>query len=103
MAHNLPTIASDSNYQSILDNTLDEYRKKTGKDFRSDPLFSKLELCDSPDAVLSVFQEQIPGFDQRQSGDDKSTGWLNATVNVLYTFSATINSVSGGINIVRPS
>ncbi|KAI0284057.1 hypothetical protein BC826DRAFT_1179478 [Russula brevipes] len=104
MAHNLPTstIASNANYLSILDNALDEYRKKTGKDLRSDPLSSELELCGSPDAILSVFREHVPGFDQRQSSHDKSTGWLDATVNVLYAFSVTINSVSGGINVACP-
>ncbi|KAI0288652.1 hypothetical protein BC826DRAFT_1177766 [Russula brevipes] len=72
MAHNFSTIASNSNYQSILDNALDEYRKKTGKDLRSDPYLPSLNW------------------------------WLDATVNVLYAFSVTINSVSGGINVACP-
>jgi len=59
-----PTAAtSSSNYQSIFDNAIEAYKTKTKKDLRFHPLLDKLQNCDSPDAVLRVLYEQIPGFD----------------------------------------
>ena len=96
MSRNATATASSSNYQSIFDNAIDAYKKKTNKDLRSHPLLAKLQNCDSPDAILNVLREQIPGFDQSRSTDDRFTNWLNPTVNVLYTFSGVIG---GGISL----
>ena len=91
---------SASNYQSIFDNAIEAYKNKAKKDLRSHPLLDKLQDCDSPDAVLSVLYQQIPGFDQSRGTDDKLTKWLNPIVNVLYTFSGVIG---GGISLVSPT
>jgi hypothetical protein len=91
--------ASSSNYQSIFDNAIDAYKNKTKKDLRSHPLLDKLQNCDSPNAVLNVLYEQIPGFDQSCGTDDKVAKWLNPTVNVLCTFSGV---VAGGVGLVSP-
>jgi len=91
---------STSNYQSIFDDAIEAYKKKTKKDLRSHPLLDKLQDCHSPDSVLRVLYQQIPGFDQSRGTDDKLTKWLNPTVNVLYTFSGVIG---GGISLVSPT
>jgi hypothetical protein len=91
---------SNSNYQSIFDNALEAYKKKTRKDLRSHPLFAKLETCNSPGAVLTTLQEQIPQLGQSRNIDDKLTKWLNPTVNVIYNFSQTIG---GGVSLVSPN
>jgi hypothetical protein len=96
MSRNATATASSSNYQSIFDNAIEAYEKKTNKDLRSHPLLAKLQTCNSPDAILNVLREQIPGFDQSRSIDDRFTKWLNPTVNVLYTFSGVIG---GGISL----
>jgi len=93
MSQNFPRSLSSSNYQVILDNALEGYKKKTGKDLASDPLLRRLEACDSPDAILAVLREQIPGFDESGRGQERLTNWLNPTVNVLYRFSETIGGV----------
>src|SRR5579863_5697004 len=87
---------SSSNYQSIFNNAIEAYKKKTKKDLRSHPLLDKLQNCDSPDAVLSILYGQIPGFDRSRGTDDTVTKWLNPTVNVLCTFSGVIG---GGIGL----
>jgi hypothetical protein len=97
MAQITASTSSRMNYQSIFDDALSVYKKKTGKDLRSHPLLSKLENCDSPDAVLIALREQIPGFDQTGSNDDKYTKWLDPTVNVLFAFSSTIGA---GVSLV---
>jgi hypothetical protein len=88
--------ASSSNYQTIFDNAIEAYKKKTKKDLRSHPLLSKLQTCDSPDTVLSILREQIPGFGQSRSTDDRLTRWLNPTVNVLQALSG---AIGGGISL----
>ena len=88
--------ASTSNYQTIFDNAIEAYKKKTKKNLRSHPLLAEIQTCDSPDAVFNVFHKRIPGFDQNQSTDYGPTKWLNPTVNVLYKFSGLLG---GGISL----
>jgi hypothetical protein len=90
---------SSSNYQSIFDNAIQAYKKKTKKDLCSHPLLDKLQNCGSPDAVLNILYEQIPGFDQSCGADNKLTKWLDPTVNTLCTFSRVIG---GGIGLASP-
>jgi hypothetical protein len=61
---------SDSNYQLIFSVALEFYKKRTGNDLTSNPLLPRLETCNSPDAVIALLQEQIPGFDQSRSNND---------------------------------
>ena len=83
-----------ANYQSIFDSALQEYKKKTRKDLSSNPLFHKLQSCDSPDDIITTLRQQIPGFDPSAGGssDDRLTRWLDPTVKVISAFSATIGS-----------
>jgi len=94
MSHDVPQTSSSANYRAIFDNALEAYKKKTGKDLASDPLLRRLESCNSPDTVLDVLREQIPGFDQPGG---KFTTWVKPTINVLYTFSSTIG---GAVSLV---
>jgi len=86
-------------YQSIFDKAIEAYNKKTRKDLRSHPLLAKLQSCDSPDTVLRVLREQVPGFDPYQpettATDERLTKWLNPTVNVLCAFSGAIGGSIG--------
>ena len=93
-----PSVAPRSDYQAIFDNALTVYKKRTGKDLTSDPLLRRLESCDSPDTVLAVLRDQIPGFNPSGNGDSWLTKWLNPTIDVLYNFSATVGDV---VSLVR--
>ena len=93
MSHNSPTADLTSKYQVIFDNALKAYKTKTGKDLKSDPLFHTLETCNSPDAVLTLLRQQIPGVGQSVNSDERLTNWLNPVVNVLYNFAETIGVV----------
>ena len=99
MAQTPTATTSSSNYQSIFENAIEAYKKKAKKDLRSHPLLDKLQNCDSPDAILSILYEQIPGFDQSRDTDDRLTKWLNPTVNVLCTFSGVLG---GGVGVASP-
>ena len=93
------TSTSHSNFLSIFDAALEEYKRTTKKDLTSHPLLPSLESCDSPEAILTVFREQIPGFSESQNGDDGLTKWVTPTVNVLYAFSDTIGQGIGLVSI----
>ncbi|KAF8487531.1 hypothetical protein DFH94DRAFT_678537 [Russula ochroleuca] len=96
MSQNLPEAASSSDYELIFVNALKAYKRKTGRDLASDPLLHRLETCNSPDSVLALLRQQIPGFDQSGSRDERLTNWVNPVVNVLCTFASTI---SGAVNL----
>jgi hypothetical protein len=88
-----------SNFASIFNTALEQYKRKTKQDLASHPLLPRLQSCGSPEAILTVLREQSPEFNQSQNGDDAHTKWIIPTVNVLYSFSATLGGVVGLVNI----
>jgi hypothetical protein len=99
MSHPPPTAASSSNqvsnFQLIINNALDEYKKRTKKDLLAHPLVTDLQSCNTPSAILSVLQHQVQGLDESQRSDDRWTRWLDPTVNVLFTLSSTLGEGVG--------
>lgn len=100
MSHIPPETTSGSNYQLIFDDSLEVFRKQTGRDLAADPLLTKLESCDSPLTALPVLQDEIPRFGRSRSSSDKLINCLNRTVNNLYTLSSTICAV---LSLVCPN
>ena len=92
---------SSSNFQLIINNALDAYKKRTKNDLLANPLAAKLQSCNTPSAILEVLQQQIQGLDQSQSSDDRWTRWLNPTVNVLFALSATLGEGVGLVCLIR--
>ena len=94
------TSTTHSNFVSIFNAALEMYKIKTKNDLVSHPLLSILQSCDSSEAILTTLREQIPiTSGQSQNGDDRLTKWVTPTVNVLYSFSATIGGGVGLVNI----
>ena len=91
------TSVTSSDFQSIFDAALQEYRKQTKKDLIEHPLISKLESCDSTSDILAILQDQARELDKSRGSDERLTKWLSPTVNVLCAFSA---AVSGGVSLV---
>jgi hypothetical protein len=94
MSHSQLTAASSSNFQVIVNNALEAYKRRTKNDLLAHPLAPQLQACDSPGAILAVLQQQVQGLDQSRS-DDRWTKWLDPTVNVLFAFSATLGAGVG--------
>jgi len=89
---------SSSNIEGIFDAALKSYKEKTKKDLKNHDLFKQLETCDSPAAILAVFQ--AAQFDpSRIGGDDRFKRWLVLTINVLYAFSETLGEGVGLVNV----
>jgi hypothetical protein len=99
MSHTHPMASSSSNqasnFQLIINNALDGYKKRTKKDLRAHPLVNELQSCNTPSAILSVLQRQVQGLDESRRSDDRWTRWLDPTVNVLFTLSATVGEGVG--------
>ncbi len=64
---NLPSVQ----FPKIFEAALEDYSKKTETDIKSDPLFAKLQDCNSSDAVLEVLEGQALAFEQYRKGDRK--------------------------------
>ena len=93
MSQNHSTPASSSRFQSIINDALKVYRKRTKNKLLLHPLATELQNCDSPTDILAVLQQQVQWIDQSQNGDDRWTKWLDLTINVLLTFSQTAGTV----------
>jgi hypothetical protein len=99
MSRTHPTASSSSNqasnFQLIINNALDTYKKRTKKDLLAHPLVTELQSCNSPSAILAVLQQQLQGLDQSQRSDERWSRWLDPTVNVLYTLSGALGESVG--------
>ena len=93
------TSTSHSNFASIFNAALEKYNRKTKQDLAKHPLLPRLQSCESPEAILTVLRGETPDFDQSQNSGDGLTNWVTPTVNVLYSFSATLGGVVGLVNI----
>jgi hypothetical protein len=90
------TATSSPNFKSMLDAALAEYKKKTGDDLLAHWLATKLQTCDSVDAVLDILRDQAKAFEK--SGDQKLMRWIDPLVHVLHTFS---DALGDGVSLVR--
>jgi hypothetical protein len=100
MSHPASASASPSRFQSIFDSALDAYKKRANQDLASHPLLTRLQSCDSADAILTLLQDQLPVRGQSEGADDGLAKLLMPTLNVLYAFSATL---AEGVGIVNTS
>jgi hypothetical protein len=92
-----PSSSSSTNFQLIINNALDKYKKRTKKDLIKHPLAAQIQSCDSPSAILAILQQQVQGLDKSRSSDERWSRWLDPTVNVIYVLSSTL---SAGVSLV---
>ena len=97
MSHTPPTTTSSPNFQLIFNNALRAYEKRTKNDLVAHPLAAQLQACDSPSAILGVLQQQVEDLNLSRSTGERWTKWLDPTVNVLFTLSATLGE---GVSLV---
>jgi hypothetical protein len=102
MSSILNTTSTSSNFQALFEVALAKYTKRTGQDLRNHPLANVIDRCDSPDAILAIFQEQSRAFDEFRNGDPKLAKWLGPAVNALHAIS-TNAALSAGASLVSPT
>ena len=95
------SVSTSPNFQTIFYAALREYEKKTKKDLIAHPLAAQLQACKSSGDILAVLQEKVKEFDQSRSADERLSQWLNPTINVLYSFSATIGAGVGIVSTIK--
>ena len=96
-AHATASSSSSTNFQLIMNNALDKYKKRTKTDLITHPLAAQLQSCNSPTEILAVLQQQVQGLDQSRSSDERWSRWLDPTVNVIYVVSSTL---AAGVSLV---
>ena len=87
---------TSSLFQTIFNDALEEYKKRTKNNLTAHPLVARLQLCSSPGTILEVFQDKVRDLVQLRSSDERSMKWFGPTVNILYTLSATLGQCLGG-------
>jgi hypothetical protein len=94
---NLPSVQ----FPEIFEAALVEYKKKTEKDIKSDPLFIKLQDCKSSDAVLEVLGDQALAFEKYRKGDRKVQLMrrLKPTVEILCRLSTKDDSKESIVSV----
>ena len=95
------TSTSSSNFRSIFHTALESYEKKTKNDLLAHPLAAQLQACKSPDDILAILHDRVKELDQSRSANEKLSQWLNPTINVLYSFSATVGAGVGLVSTVK--
>ena len=90
--------SSNLNIERIFEVALQSYKKKTKQDLKSHDLFRQLEECDSPAAILAVFQATEFNL-SRTGADERLKKWLVPTINVLYAFSGALGEGVSLVNI----
>jgi hypothetical protein len=91
-------LTPSSDFNSILEAALNEYKTKTGRGLLDHPLAEQVKRCDSIGAISTILQGQAREFQQFRDGDQRLMKWINPIVDVLSTFSETLGGVA---SIVR--
>ena len=95
------TTTRSSNFAALFDVALSKYIKLTGRDLRDHPFAYMIDWCESPDAVLAIFQEQSMAFDEFRNSDPKLVKWLAPLVSGLHAISTNV-VISSGASLVSP-
>ena len=92
---------SSSNFQPIFVAAVKAYERKTKEDLITHPLAAKLQASKSPGDILAVLQEKVKEFNESRGANERLSQWLDPTINVLYSFSATIGAGVGLVSTVK--
>lgn len=94
-------VSPSPNFEALFQAALAKYSKQTGQGLVNHPLAAVLERCDSPNAILAIFEEQARAFDEFRNGDPKLIKWLRPLVNCLHTI-CTPETLCATADIVSP-
>jgi len=89
---------STDNFTAIFNAASNEYERLTGKRLDTHPLAAQLDACQNPDAISDILRSQAQAFSKFRQGDERLMAWLDPTINILSTFSATVVE---GVGLVR--
>jgi hypothetical protein len=90
---------SSSQFQSILDVALGDYKKKTGNDLLDSWLARELQTCDSAEAILDIIQGQAEAFDKFRNSDKRLMKWIGSSVGVLHKIFSILGEAAGTVTV----
>jgi len=85
-----------------FNSALAEYSKHTGKNLLNHPQAAAIDQWESPDSILSVFQEQSGEFDKFRNGDPKLADRLEYIVFELHAIGLSA-ALHAGATLVSPT
>ena len=88
-----------SNFRSIT-KALHDYAKQTGMDLANHPSAKQLELLNSPDAILRMFQERENAFRKYRNKNRTLMDCLRPAVNILHVFSGVIGEAASLVSCI---
>jgi hypothetical protein len=91
--------SSLSNFQLIINTALADYDKQTGIDLTKHTFAEKIELSNSPEAILELLQEREKAFKEYREGDRTLVSCLSPAVKVLHAFSGILGEA---VSLVSP-
>ena len=92
--------SSRSNFQLITD-ALADYAKLTGIDLSNSPFAQRLELSNSPQAIVELLEEREKAFKQYRDRNQRLISCISPAVEVLHAFSGTLGEVVGLVSSTR--
>jgi hypothetical protein len=99
MSASIQTVGpSTDNFTTIFNAASKEYERLTRKRLDTHPLAAELDACQNPEAISNVFRMQARAFRKFRQHDERLMAWLDPTINILFSFSATLGE---GIGLVR--
>ena len=98
-------LTSSSNFQLII-KALADYAKLTGIDLTKNPFTEKIELSNSPEAILELLQERQKAFKEYRDMNRRLISCLTPAVEVLHALSGilgdAVSMVSDPCHPVNP-
>ena len=90
--------SSPSNFQLIV-NGLADYAKLTGIDLTKNPFAEKIEISNSPEAILELLQERERAFKEYRGVNRGLISFLGPAVKVFHAFSEIIGEAVGLVSV----
>ena len=86
--------SSNSNFRLIVD-ALADYVKLTGIDISNSPFAQRLEISNSPQAILELLEEREKEFKEYRDRNRKLIRSISPAVEVLHSLSGTLSQSVG--------
>jgi hypothetical protein len=95
------TATSSSNFQPIFDAALSDFAKETHIDLATHPFAQTLQICDSADAILVLFQDKAKQFQAYRDGNRKLIDCLKPVVQFLHTVAGVLGDAATMVNLTK--
>ena len=95
----IPNLQSQ-NLQLIRD-ALDDYADKMKIDLKDNPFAEELKGCNSPDAILKLFEKNKDNFNEYRDKNRKFIDCLNPVVKFVHAFSDVLGEAASVVSAER--